>query len=145
MQSVPSSSSPAARDPHAHVCIPRLSLDGFLGRREHHRVALELDVSLGGCDHVYVGLCENISRGGVFLATHVLREIGERVVLKVHLPGAVGCISGVGIVRWVRPFSESALMAPGMGVAFESLPEDSHRALEVLLGTSIKQIQSVGE
>ena len=39
-------------------------------RRGHHRFSVDLDVSLGSDHNFYSGFAENLSVGGVFVATH---------------------------------------------------------------------------
>lgn len=106
-----------------------------LGRRSEHRVEVELDVSLGSDEHLYVGLTENLSLSGVFVATHILLRIGERLGLKVHLPERAKSVHGVGVVRWVRACSPDTATAPGMGIEFEELDEGCLDALESFLET----------
>jgi uncharacterized protein (TIGR02266 family) len=94
---------------------------------------VELDVSLGSDEYVYVGLTENLSGGGVFVATHMLLRVGERLGLKLHLPERDKSVHGVGVVRWVRACSPDTAIAPGMGIEFEELDEGCREALEAFL------------
>ena len=76
-------------------------------------------------DHnFYTGLTQNISSGGVFIATHHLRKIGDRITLKFTLPGSAKQLAVETEVRWIR--ENSALMnagasGTGMGVRFINL------------------------
>ncbi len=104
-----------------------------LGRRSNHRVPVELDVSLGSDEYVYAGLTENLSESGVFVATHMLLKVGERLGLKLHLPQRDKSVHGVGMVRWVRACSPDTGTAPGMGIEFEGLDEGCRETLEAFL------------
>jgi len=102
-------------------------------RREHARYKVELDVSLGSDHNFYVGFVENMSTGGVFIATHLLRAVGEVFDLAIHVPSSEAMISGTGEVRWVREYSERSNVPPGMGVRFIHLEPGSLEAIEQFL------------
>jgi hypothetical protein len=61
---------------------------------------------------------QDISEGGVFLATHRAVPLGSMIAIDVPLP--TGPVIARGIVRWSRLGSEGKL--PGIGVAFEEIP-----------------------
>lgn len=102
-------------------------------RRQHSRYKVELDVSLGSDHNFYVGFVENMSAGGVFIATHMLRAVGEVFELAIHIPSSDAMISGTGEVRWVREYSERSNVPPGMGVRFIHLEPGSIEAIEQFL------------
>ena len=56
--------------------------------RASERFDLEVKVDLESDHNFYTGLTQNISSGGVFIATHHLRRIGDRITLKFTLPGS---------------------------------------------------------
>jgi len=103
-------------------------------RREHARYKVELDVSLGSDHNFYVGFVENMSTGGVFIATHMLRAVGEVFDITIHIPSSDSMITGTGEVRWVREYSERSNVPPGMGVRFIHLEPGSLEAIEHFLG-----------
>src|SRR5690349_20071586 len=86
-------------------------------RRIHPRFAVDLDVSLSSEHNFYSGFAENISSGGVFIATHIAKRIGERLAISVNLPDGrpIRC---TGEVRWVRMYSEHSNVPPGLGIRF---------------------------
>jgi uncharacterized protein (TIGR02266 family) len=90
-------------------------------RRGAPRFKVELDVSLGSDHNFYVGFVENMSVGGVFIATHMLRAVGDVFELSVHLPNSDQVVKGLGEVRWIREYSERSNVPPGMGVRFIQL------------------------
>jgi uncharacterized protein (TIGR02266 family) len=102
-------------------------------RREHPRRVLELDVSIGNDSKFYAGFIENLSVGGVFIATHALKQIGETLALTIHLPDAETPITGTGEVRWIRDYSEQSNIPPGMGIRFIQIEPASQPAIERLL------------
>jgi uncharacterized protein (TIGR02266 family) len=97
--------------------------------RVHERCAVELEVDFASDSNFYVGFAENLSGGGVFVATYVLRPIGTKLDLSVQLVGDAQPLRVRGEVRWTRePSSRSGDLWPGMGVQFEALsPEDEER------------------
>jgi uncharacterized protein (TIGR02266 family) len=102
-------------------------------RREHSRVAVELDVSLGSDHNFYAGFAENVSAGGLFIATHMLQPVGERIEFRVNLPGASNVVRGLGEVRWVRDYCESSNVPPGMGLRFINLAPGSEELIAEFL------------
>jgi type IV pilus assembly protein PilZ len=102
-------------------------------RREHSRFRVELDVTVTSEHNFYAGFVENMSVGGIFIATHQLKPVGELLEFSVNLPGVEAPIRGKGHVRWVRVYSESSNTPPGMGLQFESLDANSLQAIEGFL------------
>jgi uncharacterized protein (TIGR02266 family) len=102
-------------------------------RRAAPRYKVELDVSLGGDHNFYVGFVENMSAGGVFIATHMLKAIGDLFELAVHLPNTGDIIRGLGEVRWIREYSESSNVPPGMGVRFVRLEPGCQERIDEFL------------
>jgi uncharacterized protein (TIGR02266 family) len=102
-------------------------------RREHPRYKVELDVSLGSDHNFYVGFVENLSSGGVFIATHMLKAVGEVFELTIHLPNSATAVKGVGEVRWIREYSERSNVPPGMGIRFIQLDSEAHALIEEFL------------
>lgn len=93
-------------------------------RREHSRFAVDLDVTVGSDHNFYAGFAENLSAGGVFIATHKLKPVGSKIELTVNLPDGVQ-IRATGDVRWIRVFNEQSDTPPGMGVRFDGLADAS--------------------
>jgi uncharacterized protein (TIGR02266 family) len=125
-QAQPVKPQPAA-DPEA-----RASLDPR-GRREHSRFRVDLEVTVTSEHNFYAGFIENMSVGGLFIATHQLKPAGERVEFSVHLPDGGEAIRGSGLVRWVRVYSESSDVPPGMGICFDDLDAAARARVEKFL------------
>ncbi|HEY5958603.1 MAG TPA: TIGR02266 family protein [Polyangiaceae bacterium] len=102
-------------------------------RRGAPRFKVELDVSLGSDHNFYVGFVENMSVGGVFIATHMLRAVGDVFELSVHLPNSEEVVQGLGEVRWIREYSERSNVPPGMGVRFIRLEPGSAEKIQEFL------------
>lgn len=101
--------------------------------RASERFDLEVKVDLESDHNFYTGLTQNISAGGVFIATHHLRRIGDHITLKFTLPGSDKTISVETEVRWIR--ENSALMrtaegGTGMGVRFINLSPEAKAAID---------------
>src|SRR4029079_19692672 len=56
--------------------------DSHQNVRASERYDLEIKVDLESEHNFYTGLTQNISAGGLFIATHHLRRIGDRITLK---------------------------------------------------------------
>jgi uncharacterized protein (TIGR02266 family) len=113
--------------------ITELTANSSGNHRIDPRAAVELDVSLGSDHNFYAGFVENLSAGGVFVATHLLRPVGEVIELSIHIPDDDEVVKGTGEVRWLREYNETSDVPPGMGVKFLSLAEGSEKVIEKFL------------
>ena len=100
--------------------------------RAAERFDLEVTVDLESDHNFYTGLTQNISSGGVFIATHHLRRIGDRITLKFTLPGSAKVLEVETEVRWIR--ENTALLqagesGTGMGVRFINLSAETQTAI----------------
>ncbi len=99
---------------------PKNSAPDPTGRRRFDRKDIQLDVSLYSDSNFYAGFTENLSAGGVFVATHNLRPIGEKIDVTITLPNDKQIVAH-GVVRWLREFNEASDAPPGMGIQFQSI------------------------
>ena len=90
-------------------------------QRAHTRSALGVTISLGSDHNFFVGLAENVSAGGVFIATHAPHAIGAELELELRLPEREQPIRATGKVCWVRPYEEANDAPAGFGVRFARL------------------------
>lgn len=111
---------------------PSEKADDSSSQRRERRFSVDLDVSLGSDHNFYSGFAENLSAGGVFVATHLLRPVGETLEICLHLPDGSE-IKAVGEVRWTRVFNADSDTPPGMGVRFRELDAQSNAAIERFL------------
>lgn len=100
-------------------------------RRVYPRLDLEVEVDFSSEHNFYTGFTENISEGGMFIATHQYLEKGARFRFKFTLPGVSGEIEALAEVRWVREHNPmTAHMTPGMGVTFLEIGDASVRRIK---------------
>lgn len=104
-------------------------------RRKYTRYSVDVDVTLGSDHNFYAGFVENMSEGGIFIATHTKKEVGDLIEFSIHLPGFEHPVQGTGEVRWIRMFSEESNVPPGLGIRFRELSEGSLEIIEEFLKT----------
>jgi uncharacterized protein (TIGR02266 family) len=111
-------------------------------RRDHPRYILTLVITMHGENNFYTGLSEDISEGGIFIATQHVLPIGTPVVLSFTLPHSEVPIGVIGTVQWLRGPNATAsqhnnfggddsagAVKTGMGVRFDDIGQDSIRAI----------------
>lgn len=102
-------------------------------RRESERADLEVevDVRLDSEHNFYTGLTQDISTGGLFVATHKLLAVGTKVRVRFTLPGdEQKPIETETEVRWLRDGRAMMTDAPeGMGLRFLSLSADAKKVI----------------
>jgi uncharacterized protein (TIGR02266 family) len=121
---------PQLRSEATIVAMPPASESAH--RREHSRFAVDLDVTIGSDHNFYAGFAENLSAGGVFIATHQLKPVGTKLELSINLPDG-SQLAVTGEVRWIRVFNEHSDSPPGMGVRFGELPTVATEAIQSFL------------
>ena len=99
-------------------------------RRATQRVAIEVDVSIGGAGRVFTGVSGDVSVGGLYVSTYRPLPEGTRVSVRFRLP--TGPVMGTGIVRWTREGRPGRL--PGMGIELVELDEMDRDCLERFCG-----------
>jgi uncharacterized protein (TIGR02266 family) len=100
-------------------------------RRRFDRHQLTAEVGLRSESNFYTGFSDDISEGGLFVATYALLPIGAKLEVSFWLPNGheVTCHAEV---RWVRDPMRSDLehhVSPGMGVRFTGLNPDHLKAI----------------
>jgi uncharacterized protein (TIGR02266 family) len=106
---------------------------GVDNRRQHPRFAVQLEVGITSEHNFYAGFTENLSRGGVFVATHQLKPVGSSIELTITLPGSETPIRAKGEVRWLRSYNEQSDAPPGMGVRFLEVDPQALAAIDAFL------------
>ena len=104
--------------------------------RASERYDLEVKVDLESDHNFYTGLTQNISAGGVFIATHMLRKIGDRITLNFTLPGSAATVSVETEVRWIRENTALQRVAEGgtgMGVRFINLSPEAKEVIDAFV------------
>jgi uncharacterized protein (TIGR02266 family) len=93
--------------------------------RAHERLAFEIQIDIVSEHNLYAGLSQNISKGGLFVATHVSHPVGTRLEIRLLLPGDVTATTLLTEVRWIRPRGDDGEgSAAGLGLRFVDLPPD---------------------
>ena len=123
-----------ATEAKAEATFSEIHPDPEDARREHARQGVQIDVTLGAEHNFYAGFAENLSAGGIFIATHVEKKIGELMAFSISLPEIDSEIKGVGEVRWVREYSETSDVSPGLGLRFVSLVDGALVRIREFLG-----------
>ncbi|MCP4605612.1 MAG: TIGR02266 family protein [Proteobacteria bacterium] len=102
-------------------------------RRASPRIPIKTDVGLHSETNFFTGFAENISTGGLFIATYDILEIGTRLSVSLSLFGGYHiCVPGV--VRWVREYNETTPdTMPGIGIQFENLSIQDNEVIESFL------------
>ena len=102
-------------------------------RRSVQRVAIEADIGFQSDSNFFTGFSEDISAGGVFIATFEILPIGSTLQVNFTMPDGY-LISTSGIVRWVREYNELAEdTEPGMGIQFDGLVDHDKNIIESYL------------
>jgi uncharacterized protein (TIGR02266 family) len=91
--------------------------DGHAGR-----IALEIPIQIRSGSDWWNGVTKNLCAGGVFVATLRLLAVGERVAVRLRLPGDVEPVDALAEVRWSRPFQELDDRPAGLGLRFVDTP-----------------------
>lgn len=99
-------------------------------RRQLPRLRFEVAIDLHSRSNFYTGVTENISEGGIFMATEERLPLGTRIDLAFALPGGED-IRTQGVVRWIR--EPAGHLAGGLGIGFEELSEDAYLAIRDFL------------
>ena len=103
-------------------------------RRQQPRFAVAVQVTMDSEHNFYTGLTQDLSSGGLFVATHNIRPIGEQVHLHFTLPTSRDPIEAMTEVRWVRPEAvRGGGGEPGMGLMFCELTPQAKAAIHAFL------------
>jgi uncharacterized protein (TIGR02266 family) len=94
-------------------------------RRAEARLEMEVEVGLESDHNFYTGLTQDISSGGLFIATRITHRVGDRIRVRFTLPGRKEPIVAEAEVRWMRDPMHMRTDAPeGIGLRFVELNDD---------------------
>jgi uncharacterized protein (TIGR02266 family) len=101
-----------------------------------HRANLAVKVGIEYGTSFFTGFAGNVSRGGLFVATHQTIPVGARVELFFEMPDGHS-VAAPAQVRWVRDIEQADMdgSAPGIGLAFVNLTHDDAIVLERYVAT----------
>jgi uncharacterized protein (TIGR02266 family) len=98
--------------------------------RVHPRLTVEVEVSMNTEHNFYAGLTENISEGGLFIATVENIPMGTELDLKIGMPG-LEPVAVTGKVCWIREYNEfTSDASPGVGVKFSNLTAQAKEVIQ---------------
>jgi uncharacterized protein (TIGR02266 family) len=93
-------------------------------RRQVPRFSIETEIGFQSDSNFFTGFTEDVSEGGLFVATYDNRPIGAKLCINFTLPNGY-LVSAEGIVRWTREYNGATPnVHPGMGVQFTVLAKD---------------------
>ena len=101
-------------------------------RRNHNRVAVDVEVTMTSEHNFYTGFTQDISEGGVFISSFEPLDVGTELTFSLKL--GKGVVSCKGVVRWTRqpsPYLDG--VPPGMGVEFVDLPPKVSNAINAFI------------
>ncbi len=106
----------------------------YASRREHVRIPTNVEVTVGSDHNFFVGWSENISEGGLFIATHQLHPLGTRFDVTLSVPPLLPETTITCEVRWLRQTDElTSDCSPGMGMSFVDLSPSDEAAIQRFL------------
>jgi uncharacterized protein (TIGR02266 family) len=112
-----------------------MTAENHSDQRQAERHAFSCDVSAKSGHQFFTGFSENISAGGLFIATYQTLPLGSRFTITFSVPGVDHEFEAHCVVRWLREYDERDQSAtPGMGVSFENLSEREVQILNAILG-----------
>jgi uncharacterized protein (TIGR02266 family) len=101
--------------------------------RVHERAPLTVEVTLSSEHTFYSGVTNDISEGGIFVATYTPPPIGAIVRLTLTLP-SYGEWPITGEVRWTRALRQTSdEFPPGCGIRFVEIPAEAIAAIRAFV------------
>lgn len=100
-------------------------------QRQNQRLRMEAKITLRSQTNFFMGFSENISEGGIFIATECPPAVGDTVEVDIPLLDGSNTITIKGIVRWYRIMADGE--PSGCGVQFTDLPAGAEKHLENMI------------
>jgi uncharacterized protein (TIGR02266 family) len=103
-------------------------------RRREPRYSIDVEVTFESEHNFFTGLTQDLSGGGLFIATPTVRPVGEMIHVRFTLPTHYEVIEAITEVRWVRtsPLPGGGGEA-GMGLCFLQLAPRAKEAVKAFL------------
>ena len=108
------------------------------------RAPVELPVLVEGDGSMCAGITRNISQDGAFVATSRPPSVGERLTLRLAVPGHDVPLAIGAEVRWLRAIDDAAGRPAGIGVSFIDPPFGVSLCIAWLLHSSEMTRESEG-
>jgi Tfp pilus assembly protein PilZ len=87
---------------------------------------IKVHVSAKSDSHFFAGRGGDVTKGGIFIATHRVMAIGDALLVELRIEDAL--VAAPGIVVWRTSGGRDTL--PGVGVALRELTESNLRVIE---------------
>lgn len=97
-------------------------------KRTAPRLELQLEVGMESEHNFYTGLTQDISTGGLFVATDQQRKVGDRLMIAFTVPG-VEPITAETEVRWMRDGRGGPDAPAGLGLRFLRMSPHGKKAI----------------
>lgn len=109
--------------------------DEVLERRIAPRAFFKTGASFQAENYFFTGFTEDVSGGGLSLATYDLMKMGADVEVEFTLlDGHI--VRAAGVVRWIRDLrNEEAGAPPGMGIEFRDLAPVDRDAINLFVAS----------
>jgi len=104
-----------------------------INKRVHPRLPTMLKVEYSKGGDVYADYSTNISKGGLFLHAKQALELGNRLHLRLTLPGEPRPIQAIGLGMWTDKGGSASPNLPGVGVRFAHITQEHRDRLEYFL------------
>ena len=115
------------------AAAPRRPVPAGAEQRAADRIDFSIEVSGEAGHQFFTGFTENISAGGLFIATYQALPLGANLRVAFRIPGVDRVFECETEVRWVREPDDRSSLMPGMGVRFLDLPPDDVRLLDQVI------------
>jgi len=120
--------------------IETQEMDSSVGgaeRRRHRRVDFEVEVDLRSSNNFFTGFSENISEGGLFVATEAPHPLGTVLEVTVSVMGSEP-MNLRGEIAWIRPTNARGGLPAGFGLRFLGLEAHEQKALQKFVDSRVK-------
>ncbi len=118
--------------PGSTTALPLSRAQTWTESRSVIRHLLEIEVVVEHDGQTSIGFTENMSTGGVFVATYLAAKAGSKVTVAITTKSARGeTVRLAGEVRWQRPSSSERW--PGVGVKFDDAGPEHEARMNRLL------------
>jgi molecular chaperone DnaK len=106
-------------------------------REPRAAVALNIRVAYGSLDEFVERQALSISKGGIFIRTRDLQPVGTPVAIDIRLQDGSRLVRGRGVIAHATPPSAPGepRRAPGIGVQFTELDEESRALVERIVAS----------
>lgn len=101
--------------------------------RSDPRHVAEVKVDYRSAGSFMTDYAANISKGGIFIKTSLPLPVGERVRLRLTLPGGDAPFALDGVVKWVSTLRDKDKPMAGMGVEFVNFDDEIREKLKALV------------